>query len=149
MKIKEILLRTSKRLSLELSFVANQSISIPKSDLINLILVADGSGVADDQIVDSVNPFDIVITQDIPLAARVVEKMGVAIGPRGELFDDKTVHSRLASRNLMEQFRSSGVETRGQKPLSNKDLQSFANALDRTITRSRKELKLYSDSQSE
>ena len=131
-----------------MTFVANQSTALPKLDLIKLILVAEGAGVADDRIVEMANAFDIVITQDIPLAARVVEKMAVAISPRGELFDDNTVHSRLASRNLMEQFRSSGIETKGQKPISNKDLQTFANALDRTITRSQKQLKRHSDSQS-
>ncbi len=72
-----------------------------------------------------------MITADIPLAARVVEKGGVAIGSRGELLDDKTVHSRLASRNLMDQLRSAGMTTSGPKPLSQKDIQTFANQLDR------------------
>lgn len=94
--------------------------------------------MADDLIAERAVKGDIVITQDIPLAARVVEKEAVAIGPRGEVFDDKTVHSRLASRNLMEQFRSAGQDTRGPKPLGNKDVQTFANALDRTITMCRK-----------
>lgn len=112
-----------------------------RTELVQLIVVHDGADVADDLIAERANEGDIVITQDIPLAARVVEKNAVAIGPRGEIFDDKSVHSRLASRNLMEQFRSAGHETRGPKPLDSRDVQAFANALDRTITRCRKKQK--------
>ena len=99
------------------------------------MVVPDGADVADNLIADQMLENDIVITQDIPLAAKVVEKKGIAIGPRGELFNDKTVHSRLASRNLMEQFRSAGLETKGPKPLSKKDVQAFANALDKSLTK--------------
>lgn len=99
------------------------------------IAVPHGADVADDQIVDLMDSGDVVITADIPLAARVVEKSGTAIGPRGELFDEGTVYSKLASRNLMDQLRSAGMETSGPSPLSQKDVQAFANLLDRTLTR--------------
>ena len=133
--VKEILFRTAKRLEIETILVANQSIQIPSSDLIRRITVRDGADVADDRIVELMQPCDVVITGDIPLASRVVEKGGVAIGTRGELYDDASIHGRLASRNLMEQFRAAGMETSGPKPLSNKDVQSFANQLDRMLTR--------------
>ena len=133
--LKEILFRTAKRMEVSLILVANQAMQIPKSRLIRLQLVAHGADEADNLIVESMNAGDVVITGDIPLAARVVEKSGVAIGTRGELYDDDSVHSRLASRNLMEQFRSAGMETSGPKPLSSKDVQAFANLLDRTLTR--------------
>ena len=93
--------------------VANQSMQIPRSKLVRLLLVPHGADAADDKIVESINAGDVVITGDIPLAARVVEKSAIAIGTRGELYDDNSVHERLASRNLMEQFRSAGVETSG------------------------------------
>ena len=136
--IKDILYRTIKRLNLQLIFIANQSVNIPDSKLISSIVVPHGADLADHKIVDMMNEGDVVITSDIPLAARVVEKGGVAIGSRGELLDDKTVHSRLASRNLMDQLRSAGMTTGGPKPLSQKDIQTFANQLDRTITRAMK-----------
>ena len=85
-------------------------------------------------------PGDLVITSDVPLAARAVEKGGIAIGSRGELFDDKTVHGRLASRNLMEQFRAAGIDTQGPKPLSPRDVQMFANQLDRMLTKALKRI---------
>lgn len=133
--IKDILFRTSKRLQVALVLVANQSMHIPNSDLIRIITVPHGADIADNRIIDEMSANDIVITGDIPLAARVVEKRGIAIGTRGELFDDNSVQSRLASRNLMEQFRAAGMETSGPKPQNNKDIQAFANQLDRTVTR--------------
>ncbi|MDP1562971.1 MAG: YaiI/YqxD family protein [Pirellulaceae bacterium] len=133
--IREILFRTGQRLGLETILVANQSIRIPKSDLIRLITVRDGADVADKTIADQMQAGDLVITADIPLAARVVEKCGVAIGSRGEVYDAASIQARLASRNVMEHLRSAGMETSGPKPLSQKDVQSFANSLDRTLTR--------------
>lgn len=133
--IREILFRTINRLNLQLIFIANQSVNIPESKLVVSIVVPHGADLADHKIVDMMNEGDVVITSDIPLAARVVEQGGVAIGSRGELLDDKTVHSRLAARNLMDQLRSAGMTTGGPKPLSQKDIQTFANQLDRTITR--------------
>ena len=137
--IKDILLRTSKRLSVPMVFVANQSVRLPSSNLLSLITVRDGADIADDLIVEKMNPGDIVITQDIPLAARVIEKNGVAIGVRGQLYDDNSIQSRLSTRNLMEQFRAAGMETSGPKPFNQKDVQSFANALDRTLTKALKD----------
>ena len=100
-----------------------------------MITVTEGADVADDRIVEMLAPGDVVITGDIPLSARVVAKSAIAIGVRGELFDENSVHDRLASRALMEQFRSAGVDTRGPSPLTKKHLQAFANVLDRTLTR--------------
>ncbi len=133
--IKEILFRVAERLQVQTIVVANQSIGIPQSEFIRRMTVRDGADVADDRIIELMQPGDIVITGDIPLAARVVDKRGIAIGTRGELFDDKSVHGRLAARNLMEQFRAAGMETAGPKPQSQKDVQTFANQLDRTLTR--------------
>jgi len=133
--IREILYKTGKRLGIELILVANQSVRVPQSELIRIITVRDGADIADNTIVEQMRGGDIVITGDIPLAARVVEKQGIAIGTRGELFDDASVHGQLASRNVMEHLRSAGVETSGPRPLSQKDIQTFANSLDRILTR--------------
>jgi len=133
--IKEILFRTGRRLGVEVVLVSNQSQRAPRSAGIRVITVRDGADVADHKIVADMSPGDVVITSDIPLAARVVEKRGIALGTRGEIFDDATVHGRLASRNVMEHLRSAGVATQGPRPLSEKDIQIFANALDRTVSR--------------
>ena len=133
--IKEVIYRSSKRLNIKVVLVANQSVRTPDSKLISAITVRDGADIADNMIVEKMVSGDIVVTGDIPLAARVVEKGGVAIGTRGELFDEGTIQSRLATRNLMEQFRAAGMETSGPKPLSQKDVQAFANQLDRLLTK--------------
>ncbi|QEG21722.1 YaiI/YqxD family protein [Mariniblastus fucicola] len=132
--IKEVIYRASKRLKIKVVLVANQSIWTPESNLITSITVRDGADIADNTIVEKMSPEDIVVTGDIPLAARVVEKGGIAIGTRGELFDEGSIQSRLATRNLMEQFRAAGMETKGPKPMSQKDVQAFANQLDRLLT---------------
>ena len=133
--IKEIVFRAADRLQIDTILVANQSIAIPQSEFIRRITVRDGADVADDRIIELLRPGDVVITGDIPLAARVVDQEGIAIGTRGERYDDNSVHQRLAARNLMEQFRSAGIDTGGPKPLSQKDVQTFANQLDRSLTR--------------
>lgn len=133
--VREIIFRVAKRLRIETTFVANQTLRVPPVDFIHAITVPYGADVADHEIVKMCAADDLVITNDIPLASRVVAKGATAIGMRGQLFDDATIHSRLASRNLMEQLRSAGMETKGPKPLAAKDVQSFANQLDRILTR--------------
>ena len=133
--IKDVLFRTAERLEIETTLVANQSIRVPESKFLKSLTVSDGADIADNKIVELLGANDIVITADIPLAARVVEKDAIAISPRGQHFDAGTIQSRLASRNLMEQLRSAGMETKGPKPFSAKDVQKFCNVLDRTITK--------------
>lgn len=133
-EVRNIVFRTARRMDIEVVLVANQPMHIPRSDLFHLITVPHGANIADDKIVEMMQAGDIVVTSDIPLAARVVEKSGVAIGHRGEVFDDNSVHSRLASRNMMEDLRAAGMQTSGPSAFSQKDTQQFANALDKTLT---------------
>ena len=133
--IKSILFKTAQRREVMTTVVANTSIRVPKSDYITVIAVPYGADVADKRIVELMNEGDIVVTGDIPLAALVVEKKGIAIGTRGQLYDDSTVQSRLASRNLGEQLRAAGMETKGPRPHTPKDTQTFANQLDRLLTK--------------
>ena len=118
-----------------MTLVANQSIAVPHSELIECIVVAHGADVADSHIVEHMSAGDLVITADIPLAARVVEKGGTAIDVRGEALTKETIGSRLAMRDLMDSMRSGGIETRGPKPFGQKDIQAFANSLDRILAK--------------
>ena len=133
--IKDIVYRTAERRQIHVVVVANQSIGIPKSEWIRRVTVSSGADKADHAIVDMVQAGDVVIADDIPLAARVVEKGGLVIGSRGDLHDERNIHNRLATRDLMEQLRLSGMETSGPKPFKQKDAQAFANQLDRTLTK--------------
>ncbi len=135
MAIKEILFRTAQRLEIKTVLVANGGMRIPESPFIETLIVKHGADAADHQIVELLQVGDLVVCDDIPLAARVVNKGGTAIGTRGELYDDRSVHSRLAARDLNDHLRSAGIDTSGPRPLNNKHVQAFANQLDRTITR--------------
>lgn len=97
--------------------------------------VSHGFDVADNEIVQRVNPGDLVITSDIPLAAEVIEKQAHALSPRGELYTTANIRARLNMRDFMDTLRSSGIDTGGPPALSQSDRQAFANHLDTLLTR--------------
>ena len=133
--IKEILYRAAKRVRLELVLVANRPLSVPLSPYIRTMRVPAGFDVADGRIVEHVEPGDLVVTADIPLAAEVVKQGAVALDPRGELYTEDNVQERLATRDLLDQLRSTGMETGGPPSFSPGDRQAFADQLDRLLTR--------------
>lgn len=135
--IKEILFRAAVRTKIPLTLVANQPMQIPRSELISILTVSSGLNVADQRIVELLDPGDLVITADIPLAAHVVNKGGVALDPRGELYTDENIGERLTMRNLMDELRGSGVIGGGPAPFSSNDRQAFANQLDRILAKKR------------
>lgn len=132
--IREILFRAAIRTGLSLTLVANQPISIPRADNINILQVASGFDVADNEIVRRSAAGDLVVTADIPLAAEVIAKGCLALNPRGELYTQETIGARLNMRDFMDTLRASGVNTGGPPVLSQGDRQAFANQLDRLIT---------------
>lgn len=93
--------------------------------------------MADNYIVQELNPGDLVITADIPLAAEVIENKGHALNPRGSLYTTENIRQRLAMRNFMEEMRSAGQVTGGPPPLNQSDRQAFANALDRFLAKAK------------
>lgn len=133
--IKEILYRAAKRVQISMTLVANQYLNPPASDYIDAVQVRAGFDVADNHIVDHLNPGDLVITADIPLAAAVIDKLGHALNPRGELYTQNNMRERLAMRNFMEELREGGVMTGGPPALNQRDLQRFANQLDRFLAK--------------
>ena len=133
--IKEILFRASERTQVPLTLVANQPLRTRSSPLIRRLQVASGFDEADRRIIELVVPGDLVITADIPLAAKVIEKGALALNPRGELYTEDNVRERLAMRNLMDELRGGGMITGGPAVLNQSDRQAFANALDRVLTK--------------
>ena len=131
--VKEILFRASARTQTPLVLVANQMIRTPVSPLIKKIQVTAGFDVADNRIVQEMEKGDLVITADIPLADQAIEKGGYALNPRGELYTVTNIKQRLAVRNFSESLRSTGVMTGGPSALGKKEVQAFANALDRFL----------------
>jgi uncharacterized protein len=133
--IKEILFRAAERMRVQVTLVANQPVRVPPSRFVRMVQVASGFDVADNEIVARLEPGDLVITGDIPLAAEVIGKGGHALNPRGELYSADTIRSRLDIRDFMETLRSSGIDTGGPAALTQRDRQAFANHLDRFLTR--------------
>ncbi len=133
--IREILFRASNRTQTLLTLMANQPIPVPKSPYISMVQVQSGFDVADDEIVKRAEAGDLIITADIPLAAEVIQKGALALSPRGELFTENNVRSRLNIRDFMDVMRSSGVHTGGPPPLGSKEKQAFSNHLDRILAK--------------
>src|SRR5262245_23669353 len=128
-EIKELLFRAAQRTKTKLTLVANQPMRTPTSEFIDSLLVPGGANVADRRIVELLQPGDLVITADIPLAANVVAAGGQALNPRGELYTNANIGERLAVRNLLDELRGGGQTTRGPANFNAKDRQAFANQL--------------------
>ena len=134
--IKEILFRAAERVGIQVTLVANQPLSAPRSNYISTVQVPPGFDVADNHIAQQVVESDLVVTADIPLAADVIAKGALALNPRGELYTEANIRQRLTMRDFMETLRSSGVDTGGPAALSQADRQRFANQLDRLLAQS-------------
>jgi uncharacterized protein len=136
--IREVLLRGAQRRKISVVLVANRWIEKPKSTWVSTVQVQAGADVADDHIAESCAPGDLVITADVPLAARAVENGATVITPYGRPLDAENVREALSIRDFHDDLRSSGVMTKGPSPFGQKEIQLFSNALDRWITRNHK-----------
>ncbi len=133
--LKPILLRAIERLSLESIVISNKKISIGKSKNVTYKIVDLGADEADNHIVDMVQEGDLVITADIPLADRIINKNAHAIDHRGELYSKNNIKQYLAMRNLMQEIRESGERVKGPTPFEKKDAHEFANQLNQFLAR--------------
>jgi uncharacterized protein len=133
--IKDILFKAANRTRTELTLIANQHVSTPPSKFIKFLRVSSGFDMADNEIVKRLESGDLIITSDIPLAADAIEKGGIALSPRGELYTLENIKARLTMRDFMDSLRSSGVNTGGPPPLNQSDRQTFANHLDRFLAK--------------
>lgn len=133
--IKEILYRAAERKKIATILVANQPLRTPPSEHVSSMVVGSGFDVADDKIVELLQPGDLVITADIPLASAAIDKGGHALNPRGEFYTPDNIKERLAVRNMLDELRGAGVETGGPPPIGANDKQTFANQLDRFLAK--------------
>ena len=133
--IKEILFRAAERVPISLTLVANRLLHVPPSLYIQAIQVPQGFDVADTKIATQVQAHDLVITADIPLAAQVIERGGIALNPRGELYTEDNIRERLSMRNFREELRGSGTDISGPAAFSKSDCQAFARQLDRYLVK--------------
>ena len=133
---KHVLFRAAEKRGIHLCLVANKPLKVPNSPYLTSVVVEAGADVADDWIVAEAQPQDLIITADIPLANRVVNKGAIALDPRGDLYTQDNVKERLALRNLMDQLRGADViQGGGPPPFTKKDVQKFASQLNSYLTR--------------
>lgn len=134
--VKELVFRAARRLELRTVLVANQRLLLPPGNpFLEAVWVDGGPDVADEHIATEAQPGDLVVTQDIPLAARLVPRGIAVLDPRGEEHTEETIGERLSIRDFMERVRASGGTTAGPPPYDARAKQAFAAALDRVLTR--------------
>ncbi len=134
--VRDVVYRASKRLDIKTFLVANQALSVPPAyPLVSAILVPGGPDVADDHIAEHAEAGDLVVTHDIPLAARLVPEGVVVLDVRGREHTIASIGERLSVRDFMESLRSTGVATSGPPAFDARAKREFASALDRTLTR--------------
>ncbi len=137
--VKEEIYRVARRLDLKVILVSNSRLAIPREDRFELVVVAKGAlDAADDWIADRADAASVVITQDIPLAARALAKGAKALDPRGRVFTDESIGDALATRELMAQLRDMGEVSGGPAPFTDKDRSRFLQSLDTVVQKLRR-----------
>jgi uncharacterized protein YaiI (UPF0178 family) len=145
--VKELVFRSARRLAIETILVANQRLQTPLGNpLVSAVWVDGGADIADQYIVTHATAGDLVVTQDVPLAALLVPKQVAVLDPRGQEHTAETIGERLSVRDFMDQARLAGIITGGPPPYDGRAKRAFAAALDRVLTRlAQSQTKPYSD----
>jgi len=132
-QIRQIVVRAAKREGVRAVFVANRNIPLSASDAVSMVLVSPKEGSADDYIVSVIGREDIVITRDIPLAARCIEREALVLNDRGMVYTENNIRERLSVRNIMKDFREAGLLSDGERTFGQKEIKAFADAFDREL----------------
>lgn len=132
--IKEAVYKVSQRLNIRVILVANTYQNIPCHDLIQLMIVKKEFDAADQRIEEQVEIHDIVITADIPLAAKVLKKKAIALNPRGEIYTENTIGSILSMRDFMKEFYDAGSIIGGPPPFGPKNVKQFVDSLNKLVS---------------
>jgi uncharacterized protein YaiI (UPF0178 family) len=130
--VKEEVYKVARRYGMHVAVVANAALRVPADALIALV-VRPGFGAADDWIAEQAGTGDVVVTADIPLAARCLANRALVLDPKGRALTDNDIGSALAIRNLMDELRQSGTVTGGPAPMTPKDRSRFLSKLDEVV----------------
>lgn len=134
---REIIVRAAERTRTTTWFVANHTVPLPRSPWVKALAVSQGFDAADDEIVERIQPGDLLITSDLPLAMAAIERQAKVMTTRGEALDANNIRARVQMRDFMETMRASGEHTGGPSGYSDSDRREFANALDRWLAKQR------------
>ena len=133
--IKNVIFRLADNRQVDVVLVSNHYVKTPNSRFVSAKQVGKGFDEADNEIIALMSGGDLVVTGDLPLANDVIQRRGFAINPRGTVYDEENIKSHLSRRDLMEDLRDSGVVSGGPSALNKKNVQEFANAIDRLVTK--------------
>ncbi len=136
--VKQEVYRVAVRYRLDVILVANSWMRIPDERWITLEVVEDGFDAADDWIIEHVQPHDIVVTADIPLANRCLKAGASVIGPTGKPFTENNIGDAVATRDLLSELRGAGEITGGPPPINKRDRSRFLQQLDEVIQKIRR-----------
>ncbi|MCE8019351.1 YaiI/YqxD family protein [Halomonas sp. MCCC 1A11036] len=135
---REIIVRAAERTTTMAWFVANHAVPLPPSKWVRSLSVSHGFDAADNEIVARLEPGDLLISSDLPLALVAIDKGAAVMTTRGEILDKNNIRARVQMRDFMETLRSSGEHTGGPKGYNEADRREFANALDRWLAKQRR-----------
>jgi uncharacterized protein len=124
-----------KGTALKVVVVSNSPIAVPREEMIERVVVGAGMDEADNFIAERAGRGDVVVTADVPLAARAVKAGAEVIAPNGKPFTENAIGMTLATRNLMSDLRSAGAVTSGPRPFVAADRSRFLSALDAALVR--------------
>lgn len=136
--VKPEVFRVAERYNVPVVVVANSFVNLPRNPLFSRMIVSDGFDAADDWIAGQADAVSIVVTADVPLAARAVKVGATAIAPNGRPFTEAGMGLVLATRNLMTELRAAGEVTSGPRAFSARDRSTFLSALDEAVNRLRR-----------
>jgi uncharacterized protein len=136
--VKDETVRVAARHGLKTYLVCDGGIRPSQNPLVELVIVTQGADAADDWIAEKIQKADICVTNDIPLAARCLERGAMALKPNGELFTENGIGMALANRELMQGLRETGEITGGPRPFSKSDRSEFLNRLETTVQASKR-----------
>jgi hypothetical protein len=131
--VKNEIYRVAERCAVPVKVVANTPMWTPDADWVELVVVSDGFDAADDWIVEHVAERDIVVTDDIPLASRSLQKGAKALSPKGRIFTEASIGDALATREMLSQLRDHGLVSGGPAPFQPKDRSQFLQRLDTMV----------------
>lgn len=137
--VKDECYAVATRYGVPVALVANSYLYVPDGMGVEMVVVDQGPDAADDWIAERAQPGDVVVTADLPLAARCLEAGARVLGTNGREFDDESIGGLLATRELKEHLRGAGVTTGGPAPHTGKDRSRFSSKLDELVQKSLRE----------
>ena len=137
--VKDETYAVAARHGLRVSVVANSRMRVPADLGVEMIVVEQGPDVADDWIVEEVRTGDVVVTADLPLAARCIERGARVLSPNGRIFTEESIGGLVATRDLKADLRDGGVASGGPPPMTSRDRSRFSSSLDEVVLRSLRE----------